>query len=77
VRGGFIIVSNLKLDGSIDDLYNPVGIAALAVEKWAQTLLLPVIGLRQLLDLSDDRATEIELQFYKVPKKAPLKALVE
>ena len=46
-------------------------------ETEAQTLLLPVTARRQLLDLSDDMATEIDLQFYKDPKEALLKALLE
>ena len=77
LKGGLIVVGNLNLGGSIDEIYNAVGIAELAVEKGAQTLLLPVTCRRQLLDLSDDMATEIDLQFYKDPKEALLKALME
>jgi ATP-dependent Lon protease len=77
LKGGLIVVGNINLGGSIDEVFNAVSIAELAVEKGAQTLLLPVTCRRQLLDLSDDMATEIDLQFYKDPKEALLKSLLE
>jgi len=77
LKGGLIVVGNINLGGSIDDIFNAVSITELAVEKGAQTLLLPVTCRRQLLDLSDDMATEIDLQFYKDPKEALLKSLLE
>lgn len=75
VQGGLIIAGNLNLGGSLDDIYNGVSIAELAVEKGAKTLLMPVSSRRQLMDLSDEMATEIDLQFYKDPRDALLKAL--
>lgn len=77
LKGGLIVVGNINLGGSIDEIFNAVSITELAVEKGAQTLLLPVTCRRQLLDLSDDMATEIDLQFYKDPKEALLKSLLE
>ena len=77
IKGGLVIVGNLNLGGSVDDLYNAVEIAELAVEKGAETLLLPVSSRRQLFDLSDDMASQINIQFYRDSKEALLKALLE
>lgn len=77
VKGGLIIAGNLNLGGSIDDLYNAVDLAELAVEKGAESLLLPVSSRRQLFDLSDDMASQINIQFYRDAREALLKALVE
>jgi len=54
-----------------------VTIAEIAVEKRATALLMPVACRRQLLDLSDDMATKIDIQFYSDAKDALLKAMVE
>lgn len=77
VKGGLIITGNLNLGGSIDDLYNALELAELAVEKGAETLLLPVSARRQLIDLSDDMASQINIQFYRDAKEALLKSLVD
>ena len=77
VRGGLIIVGEINLGGSIESIYNPVTIAEIAVEKGATALLMPVACRRQLLDLSDDMATKIDIQFYSDAKDALLKAMVE
>jgi ATP-dependent Lon protease len=50
-RGGTIIVGPLNLGGSIEMIANPVAIAELAVDKQAQTLLMPVSARRALNDL--------------------------
>ena len=47
------------------------------MEKGAAALLLPVSCRRDLLDLSDDMATRIDIQFYKDAREALLKAMVE
>ena len=52
-RGGTIVVGALNLGGSIELLPNAVQIAELAVDKQAQTLLMPVAARRQLNDLPD------------------------
>lgn len=77
VRGGLIIVGEINLGGSIEPVHNPVTIAEIAVEKGATALLVPVACRRQLIDLSDDMATKIDIQFYSDARDALLKAMVE
>ena len=62
---------------AIDALPNAVKIAELAVEKQAQTLLLPVSARRQLNDLPDDMWTKIGIEFYRDATDAVFKALVD
>jgi ATP-dependent Lon protease len=76
-RGATIIVGMLNLGGSIDGLSNAVKIAELAVEKQAQTLLLPVSARRQLNDLPDELWTKIGIEFYRDATDAVFKALVD
>ena len=77
VRGGLIIVGEINLGGSIEPVHNPVTIAEIAVEKGAAALLIPVACRRQLIDLSDDMATKIDIQFYSDARDALLKSMVE
>ena len=77
VRGGLIVVGEINLGGSIEPIHNPVTIAEIAVEKGATALLMPVACRRQLIDLSDDMATKIDIQFYADAKDALIKAMVE
>ncbi|MCY4268700.1 MAG: BREX system Lon protease-like protein BrxL [Gammaproteobacteria bacterium] len=77
VRGGLVVVGELNLGGSIEPVHNPVTIAEIAVEKGAAALLMPVSCRRQLMDLSDDMATKIDIQFYSDARDALLKAVVE
>ena len=77
VRGGLIIVGEINLGGSIEPIHNPVSIAEIAVEKGASALLMPVACRRQLVDLSDDMATRIDIQFYSDARDALLKAMME
>jgi ATP-dependent Lon protease len=77
IRGGLIVVGEINLGGSIEPVHNPVTLAEIAVEKGAGALLLPVSCRRQLLDLSDDMATKIDIQFYKDARDALLKAVGE
>jgi ATP-dependent Lon protease len=77
VRGGLIIVGEINLGGSIEPVHNAVTIAEIAIEKNATALLMPVTSRRQLVDLSDDMATRIDIQFYSDAKDAILKAIVE
>ena len=53
------------------------GIAELAVEKQAHTLLLPVSARRHLNDLPDDLWTKIGIEFYRDATDAVFKALVD
>ena len=76
-RGGTIIVGALNLGGSVEPLPNAVQIAELAVDKHAQTLLMPVAARRQLNDLPDDLWTKVNIEFYKDASDAVFKSLVE
>jgi ATP-dependent Lon protease len=76
-RGGTIIVGALNLGGSIDLIPSAVQIAELAIDKQAQTLLMPVAARRQLNDLPDELWTRISIEFYKDSADAVFKALVE
>jgi ATP-dependent Lon protease len=76
-RGGTIVVGALNLGGSIEMIPNAVSIAELAVDKQAQTLLMPVAARRQLNELPDDLWTKINIEFYKDSADAVFKALVE
>lgn len=76
-RGGTIVVGALNLGGSIEMIPNAIAIAELAVDKQAQTLLMPVAARRQLNDLPDDLWTKINIEFYKDSADAVFKALVE
>jgi ATP-dependent Lon protease len=76
-RGGTIVVGPLNLGGSIEMLPNAIRIAELAVDKQAQTLLMPVAARRQLNDLPDDLWTRISIEFYKDAADAVFKALME
>lgn len=77
VRGGLIIVGEINLGGSIEPVHNAVTIAEIAVEKGATSLLMPVACRRQLVDLSDDMATKIDIQFYSDARDAMVKAMAE
>ena len=77
VRGGLIVVGEINLGGSIEPIHNPVTIAEIAVEKGATALLMPVACRRQLIDLSDDMATKIDIQFYADARDALIKTMVE
>ena len=76
-RGGTILVGALNLGGSIELIPNAVQIAELAIDKQAQTLLMPVAARRQLNDLPDELWTRISIEFYKDAADAVFKALVE
>ncbi len=75
LKGGLIAVGGLNLGGTVDPLYNAVDIAELAVEKGAQTLLVPVSARRQLVELSDEMATRVSILYYADMRDALLKAL--
>lgn len=77
VRGGLIIVGEINLGGSIEPIHNPVNTAEIAVEKGATALLMPVACRRQLLDLSDDMATKVDIQFYSDARDALIKAMAD
>jgi len=76
-KGATILVGQLNLGGSLELLHNPIGIAELAVEKQASTLLMPVAARRALNDLPDDLWTKINIEFYSDPIDGVFKALME
>lgn len=76
-RGGTILVGSASLGGSIELVPNAVQLAELAIEKQAQTILMPVSARRQLNDLPDELWTKISIEFYKDAADAVFKALVE
>lgn len=77
VRGGLIVTGEINLGGSIELIHNTTSIVEIAVEKGATALLIPVICRRQLLDLSDEMATKIDIHFYSDARDALLKAIVD
>jgi ATP-dependent Lon protease len=77
MRGGLVIVGEVNLGGSIEQVHNAVSLAELAVEKKAKSLLMPVTCRRQLNDLSDEMATKLDIEFYLDAKDALLKALAQ
>ena len=77
VRGGLVVVGEINLGGSIEAVHNPVSIVEIAVEKGATAVLMPVSCRRQLIDLSDDMATKVDIQFYSDAREALLKAILD
>jgi ATP-dependent Lon protease len=55
----------LNLGGSFELLSNPVGIAELAVEKGATTVLMPISARKGLFALPDELATKESIEFYR------------
>jgi len=76
-RGGTVVVGALNLGGSIEMIPNAVALAELAIDKQAQTLLMPVAARRQLNELPDELWTKVKIEFYKDASDAVFKALVE
>lgn len=76
-RGGTIVVGALNLGGSVEMVPSAVSIAELAIDRQAQTLLMPIAARRQLNDLPDELWTKINVEFYKDPSDAVFKALLE
>jgi ATP-dependent Lon protease len=76
-KGGLVIVGQLNLGGSMDNVYNAVNLAELAVEKGATTILVPLNARKQLNDLSDDMITKINIQYYTDLKDCLVKSLLD
>ena len=77
LRGGLAVVGGLNLGGSIEPIYNAIGVVEAAVDKGAKTLLMPVATRKQLNDLPDNIATRVTIVFYGDIRDALLKALGE
>ena len=74
--GGLAIVGDLTLGGSLELVHNPVELVELGLEKGATTVLVPVSCRRQLLDLSDDVATKVQILYYADAADALRKAVL-
>ncbi|MEO5341344.1 MAG: BREX system Lon protease-like protein BrxL [Magnetococcus sp. MYC-9] len=77
VRGGLIVTGEISLGGSMEPIHNAVMLAEIAVEKGATALLMPVSCRRPLIDLSDDMATKVDIQFYADARDALLKSILD
>jgi ATP-dependent Lon protease len=77
IRGGLVITGEVNLGGSIEALHNPVSLAEIAVEKGAKAILVPVSCRKQMIELSDDMATKLDVEFYQDARDALLKSLAE
>ena len=77
LRGGLVVVGGINLGGSIDPLHNAIDVVELAVEKGASVLLMPVSARRQLIDLSDEMATRVNVLFFGDAREALIKAVAD
>ena len=77
LKGGLMVTGGLNLGGSIETIFNPVSAVEIAVEKGAQSILMPISSRRQLNDLPDDMAARITILYYLDARDALLKALVD
>jgi ATP-dependent Lon protease len=77
LEGGLVIVGGLNSGGSIDPLYNAIGVVGLAVEKGAAAVLIPVAARKQLFELSDDIAAKVNVLFYTDTRDAFIKAVAD
>jgi hypothetical protein len=64
LKGGMVVVGGINLGGSIEPVHNPVDVVEHALTKGASAILMPVSCRRQLVDLSDDVATKVQVLFY-------------
>ena len=76
-KGGIVIVGRLNLGGSLELVYNAVNLAEIAIEKGANTLLIPLNARKQLNELSDDMVTKINIQYYTDMRDCLEKALLD
>ncbi len=77
LKGGIVIAGGITLGGSLEPIHNPIDVVELAMEKGANTVLVPVSSRRALIDLSDDVATKVQVVFYADAIDALYKALLE
>ena len=77
IKGGTVVVGGLNLGGALDSIYNAVTLTELAIEKGAETIIIPISTRKQLVDLSDEMAMKINIVYYSDAKEALLKALVD
>ena len=77
LKGGLAVVGGINLGGSIEPVHNPVDVVEHALSKGASAVLMPVSCRRQLVDLSDDVATKVQVLFYSDAADALRKVLHE
>lgn len=77
IKGGLMVTGGLNLGGSIETIFNPVSAVEIAIEKGANSILMPISSRRQLNDLPDDLAAKITILYYLDARDALLKALSE
>ena len=77
LKGGLAVVGGVNLGGSIEPVHNPVDVVEHALSKGASAILMPVSCRRQLVDLSDDVATKVQVLFYSDAGDALRKVLHE
>lgn len=69
-------MGEINLGGSVLSVHKPFSMVKIAVEKQATAILMPVSWRRELLDLSDDMATKVDVHFYSDARDALLKAII-
>lgn len=77
LRGGLVVVGGLNLGGSLELIHNAIDVVELAVEKGASLVLMPVSARKQLVDLSDEMATKVNVLFYGEVREAFVKAIAD
>ncbi len=66
-----------EIVGDRDPRGHEFSIQLLAIEKGAETVLIPVSARKQLFELSDDMATKVNILFYSDVQDALIKSFVE
>ena len=77
LRGGLVVVGGLNLGGSLELIHNAIDVVELAVEKGASLVLMPVTARKQLVDLSDEMATKVNVLYYGDVREAFVKAIAD
>jgi ATP-dependent Lon protease len=77
LRGGLVVVGGLNLGGSLEIIHNAIDVVEIAVEKGASLVLMPVSARKQLVDLSDEMATKVNVLFYGDVREAFVKAIAD
>jgi ATP-dependent Lon protease len=77
LKGGLAVVGGINLGGSIEPVHSPVDVVEHARSKGASAILMPVSSRRQLVDLSDEVATKVQMLFYADAADALRKVLHE
>jgi ATP-dependent Lon protease len=72
-----VVVGGLNLGGSLETIHNAIDVVELAVEKGASLVLMPVTARKQLVDLSDEMATKVNVLFYGDVREAFVKAIAD